>query len=122
LALLFARKFADATPPLERLYRETNPSADGQVRTLLAWAYVKTNRTADAAGLLNRYPLPLNSGEPMFASLIFPRYLFLRATVLEGQGKRAQAKSAYELYLKYAGDVPDAFGDDVVARKKLTAL
>jgi tetratricopeptide (TPR) repeat protein len=122
LALLFARKFTEATPLLERAYRETNPSSDGQVRTLLAWAYVKTNRTKDAAGLLTRYPLPLNSGDPMFASLIFPRYLFLRATVFEGLGKRAEAKSAYELYLRYAGDVPEVFGDDAVARKKLNAL
>ena len=122
LVLLFARKFGDATPLLERMYRETNPAADGQVRTLLAWAYVETNKIEDARGLLNRYPLPLNSGEPMFASLVFPRYLFLRGAVLERQGKRAEAKAAYELFLKYTGDVPDAFGNAATARQKLSAL
>ncbi len=107
---------------LERIYHATNPSSDGQVRTLLAWAYVETNRIKDAAGLLDRYPLPLNSGEPLFASLVFPRYLFLRGTVLEQQGKRTEAKAAYELFLKYVGDAPDTFGDESIARRKFGAL
>jgi len=121
-ALLFARKYAEAAPVLEMLYRETDPRADGQTRTLLAWTYVETNRAADAARLVGTYPIPLSSGERLFASLIFPRYLFIRGVVLEQQGKRAEAKAAYELFLKYAGDVPDIFGDDVKARKNLGAL
>ena len=48
-ALLFARKYAEAVGLLEALYRETNPAADGQIRTLLAWAYVETSRIAEAA-------------------------------------------------------------------------
>ncbi len=121
-ALLFARKYAEAAPVLEMLYRGTDPRADGQIRTLLAWAYVETNRAADAGRLVGTYPMPLSSGEPLFAALIFPRYLFVRGVVLEQQGKRAEAKAAYELFLKYAGDVPDIFGDDVKARKNLGAL
>ena len=120
--LLFARKYAEALPVLDTLYRETDPRADGQIRTLLAWAYVETNRVADAGRLVGAYPIPLSSGEPLFASLIFPRYLFVRGVVLEQQGKRAEAKAAYELFLKYAGDVPDIFGDAMTARKKLSAL
>ena len=41
-ALLFAKKYREALPLLQAIYSETNPSADGQVRTLLAWAYVET--------------------------------------------------------------------------------
>jgi len=41
-ALLFERKFSEATPLLEALYRDTPPTADGQIRTLLAWTYVET--------------------------------------------------------------------------------
>jgi hypothetical protein len=86
---------------------------------MLAWAYVETNRVADADGLLRVYPIPFSSGESIFASVIFPRYLFLRGVVLETQGKRAEARAAYELFLKYAGDVPDIFGDDATARRNL---
>jgi tetratricopeptide (TPR) repeat protein len=121
-ALLFARKFAEATPLLELLYRGTSPEGDGQIRTLLAWAYVETDRIADADPLLRIYPFPLSSGDPAFGSLIFPRYLFLRGMVMQHQGKRTEAKAAYELFLKYSGDVPDIFGDDAAARRNLSAL
>jgi hypothetical protein len=66
------------------------------VRTLLAWAYVETGAGGKAGPLLDAYPLPLSSGESLFASLIFPRYLFLRGTVL------LEAKNL-QLYAKYGG-------------------
>jgi Flp pilus assembly protein TadD len=121
-ALVLARKYAEATPLLEDLYRQTDPSRDGQIRTMLAWAYVETHRIADADRLLRVYPFPFSSGDSIFASLIFPRYIFLRGVVYERQGKRADAKSAYQLYLKYAADVPDIFGDEATARKNLSGL
>jgi Flp pilus assembly protein TadD len=102
-ALLFAKKFGDALPLLQSIYSETNPSADGQVRTLLAWAYVETGAKDKAAKLLDTYPLPLSSGEPLFASLMFPRYLFLRGAVLQHEGKRDEANKSYGLYSKYGG-------------------
>ena len=74
-ALLFAKKFQKALPLLQTLYDETNPAADGQVRTLLAWAYVETGAIDKAVPLLDDYPLPLSSGEPLFACLMFPRFL-----------------------------------------------
>ena len=56
LALLFAKKYREALPLLQALYNETNPSADGQVRTLLAWAYVETGAIDKAAPLLDSLP------------------------------------------------------------------
>ena len=121
-ALLLAHRFREAAPLLETLYRETNPLRDGQIRTLLAWAYVETGRIADAEPLLRTYPIPLASGDSMFASLMFPRYLFLRAVALEKNGKRAEAKQSYELYLKYAGDAPDGSGEALAARQEVDKL
>jgi tetratricopeptide (TPR) repeat protein len=121
-ALLFERKFAEAVPVLEALYRQTNPTTDAQARTLLAWAYVETGRLPQAEQLLARTPIPLSSGEPLFAELIFPRYLYLRGALLEKQGKREEAKQSYELYLKYAGDLPGIFGDQEKVRKSLGNL
>ena len=119
-ALVFAKKYREALPLLQATYSETNPSADGQVRTLLAWAYVEAGATEKAAALVDSYPLPLSSGEPLFASLIFPRYLFLRGAVLGQAEKRDAARKSYELYLKYAGDMPDQFGDEAKARASIT--
>jgi Flp pilus assembly protein TadD len=96
LTLLFAKKYREALPLLQSVYEETNPSADGQVRTLLAWAYVETGASGKAGPLLDAYPLPLSSGESPFASLVFPRYLFLRGTVLKEQGN-------LQLFSKYGG-------------------
>ncbi len=92
--MVFAHKYREALPLLQAIYSETNPSADGQIRTLLAWAYVETGAVEKAAPLLESYPLPLSSGEPMFASLIFPRYLLLRGTVLKDS-------KSLDLYSKY---------------------
>ncbi|HLH00353.1 MAG TPA: tetratricopeptide repeat protein [Bryobacteraceae bacterium] len=121
-ALLFERKFSDAAPLLEKAYRETNPHVDGQIRTLLAWAYVETNRAGKAESLIGNYFLPLSSGDEVFVSMVFPRYLFVRAVVLQSEGKRAEAKTAYELFLKYTGDAPDTFGEEATARKNLSQL
>ena len=115
-ALVFARKFREAVPLLEAVYRDTNPAADGQIRVLLAWAYVESGRIADAGPLLARCPIPLSSGEPQFASLVFPRYFFLRGKLQEKEGQREQAKKSFAMFLKYAGDVPDVFGDEAQAR------
>jgi tetratricopeptide (TPR) repeat protein len=102
-ALLFAQKYREALPLLQAAYEATNPSADGQIRVLLAWARVETGGFAEAGKLLEICPLPLSSGEPMLASLIFPRYFALRAEVLAKQGKPDEAKKDHELFLKYAG-------------------
>jgi Flp pilus assembly protein TadD len=100
---LFEKKYQEAIPLLETRYAQTNPSADGQVRTLLAWAYLETGQIDKAAGLLNAYPLPLSDGDPMLAALFFPRYLLVRSAVLERQGKKEEARKNQELYSRYAG-------------------
>jgi hypothetical protein len=46
----------------------------------------------------------------------------LRGAVLEKEGKHAEAKQSYELYLKYAGDLPGIFGDQAKARQSLGNL
>jgi hypothetical protein len=100
---VFEKKYREAIPLLETRYAQTNPSGDAQVRTLLAWAYLETGQIDKAAGLLNVYPLPLSDGDPMFAALFFPRYLFVRSAVLQQQGKKEEAKRSQELYSRYAG-------------------
>ena len=103
-ALLFAGKYREALAPLQAAYQAASPSNDGQIRVLLAWARVDTGGLTEAGKLLEMCPLPLSSGEPLFASMIFPRYFALQAAVLEKQGKAGEAKRDRELYVKYGGD------------------
>ncbi len=100
MALVINHQFADAIPILERLLGESNPANDAQVRTLLAWAYLETGKTAQAKPLVDLYPIPLPSNEPAFVSLIFPRFLKVRAAVLNQDSKLADTLT---------GDLPDRF-------------
>jgi Flp pilus assembly protein TadD len=101
VALLLGGKFEAAAPLLEQIYSATNPTADAQVRTLLAWAYVGSGRPDAARKLLDLYPIPLASGgEELLASLVFPRFVQLRGQVLGSEKDR-------KLAAQYAGDLPD---------------
>ena len=102
-ALLLAEKYRDALPLLQAAYAETNPSGDGEIRTLLGWAYVVTGAIDKAAVLVDSTPFVLSFGEPQFTSPILPRYLFVRSAVLEHQGKKDEARKSQELYSKYEG-------------------
>ena len=108
VARILQRRFADAIPLLEKSYKETSNADDGEVRTLLAWAYMETNRAADARPLLQLYPLPLTPGTA-FSSLAFPRFLKLRALSLKADQKLKEAEVLDQLYARYAGDLPDPF-------------
>jgi Flp pilus assembly protein TadD len=81
-ALILGKKYQEAIPLLQAAYDQTNPSNDWEVRTLLAWAYAETGAKNRAADLVNPYPLPLSGGDSVFASIIFPRYLSVRKTVV----------------------------------------
>ncbi len=102
-ALLFAKKYREALPLLQATYAETNPSVDGEIRTLLAWSYVETGGIDQAASLVESTPFVLSFGEPQFTTPILARYLFVRSAVLEHQGKKDEARNSQELYSRYAG-------------------
>jgi hypothetical protein len=90
-------------PLLQAAYAETNPAVDGEIRTLLALAYVETGAIDKAAGLVESTPLVLSFGEPQFTAPILPLYLFVRSVVLEHEGKKDEARRSQELYTKYEG-------------------
>ena len=84
-AALLLLKGQDASGVLQPLYRQATPATDGQIRALLAWSEMKS-RPAEAAKLVDLYPIPLGaSGEPVFASLAFPRFLQVRGTLLHSE-------------------------------------
>jgi tetratricopeptide (TPR) repeat protein len=101
VAPLLSGQFREALPLLEPLYLATTPGADGQVRTLLAWAYARSGQREAAIKLLDLYPIPLaSSGDAMMASLVFPRFVQLRGELLHSEKDQQLARV-------YAGDLPD---------------
>jgi tetratricopeptide (TPR) repeat protein len=103
-ALLLQKDFASALPVLQDVYQHAAPTPHEILPVLLAWAQVETGRFQDAAPFVQRNPVP-NPAPELFASLAFPRLLFLRAAVLEKQGQRGEAEKSLRLFASLNGPV-----------------
>ncbi len=101
-ALLLQKDFASALPVLQDVYQHSAPTPHEILPVLVAWAQVETGRLQDAAPFVQRNPVP-NPAPELFASLAFPRLLFLRAAVLEKQGQRAEAEKSLRLFASLNG-------------------
>lgn len=118
-ALLFARDFQAVTPVLRQAYERSAPDPQQALPVLLAWALTETGHLDEAAPLVARSPVPRAGGADLFASLTFPRLVFLRAEVLAKQGRRVEAERHYQLFLTLAGPDAEMFGDENRARRAL---
>jgi Flp pilus assembly protein TadD len=104
-----------AEPVLADLYQHTAPDPKEILPALLAWARLETGHFEEAERLVNRNPVP-NPTPEIFASLAFPRLLFLRAVSLDKSGRREEAAMNYRLFLKLSGPDAKAFGEEATAR------
>lgn len=121
-ALLFSKHFQEAAARWKKLYEETPPGSPDPVDVQLAWALVETGQFALAEPLLANNPIPDSLREHPVLSLSFPRVFFLRGVVLERQGRRQDARTNYEMFLRLAGDLPMIFGEEQRAREALARL
>jgi tetratricopeptide (TPR) repeat protein/TolB-like protein len=117
-ALLLHKDFHAAEPVLSDLYQHTPPDPPEILPVLLAWARVETGRLEEAANLLGRNPVP-NPVPEIFTSLVFPRLFYLRARVLEKQGRGQIAAGSYRLFLTLSGPDASAFGEEAMARQAM---
>jgi tetratricopeptide (TPR) repeat protein/TolB-like protein len=115
-ALLLQREFQAAEPILRDLYQHSTPDPQEILPVFLAWAQVETGHFEDAARFVQRNPVP-NVTPDFFASLAFPRLLFVRAAVLEKQAQRDAAVNTYRLFLALSGPEAKAFGEEAKARQ-----
>ncbi len=107
---LLARDFPAAIAPLKQAYENTPANGDGQARLLLAWAYVETGHADAAIPLLRAMPVPFTSGNPVLATLVFPRALYILGAIDRAQGKADQARKYFDIFKQYNGDLPDYVG------------
>jgi tetratricopeptide (TPR) repeat protein len=103
--LLLSRQFGPASEPFRTLYQQTQPALDGQVRTMYAWTLVETSRKADAVPLVQTYPMPFGPGEPVFSTMVFPRFFYVRASALKAQANDSEAGKAMAIFEKFKGDL-----------------
>ena len=101
VGFLLSGEFAQAVAPLEAAERGMHPANDGQVRALLAWAYVESGQIEKAKPLVRLYPLPVSQAEPLLNSLVFPQFLKTRATALAGEAG-SDPQRDQQLYSRYS--------------------
>lgn len=92
-------------------------SADGPHRELLALSLALSGRAEEArAFVANRYPILTEEQTLLYDFLLFPNLFYVRAELANAEKKPADAQRQYDLFLQYAGDRPDRFGQLARAR------
>jgi Flp pilus assembly protein TadD len=109
VGMVLLRQLTPAAPVLEKVYRETPPTADGDVRALLAWVDLENKQAESARPLVDLYPLVFPAPDALFAGLTFPKFLAARAESLKIQHNDSEAQRMQQLANRFAGDVPDRF-------------
>jgi len=115
-ALLLQKDFAAAAPVLKKIY-DSGDQADGEgLPVLLAWTYLETGRTSEAAALVRDNPVPSISGTGPFLSFYFPRIYYLRAEIARRQSRAAEAAPQFRLFRTLSGPDSLIWGEESAAR------
>jgi tetratricopeptide (TPR) repeat protein len=102
-ALLLANDFQAALPVLRDVAARVPPNPTEPAPVLLAWALVETGHFDEAEKYLQTVPVPAAPAPPLFESLIYPRFFYLRAKVAEKKGDRAAAERNGRLFQALSG-------------------
>ena len=111
-SLLLNSDFAEAQAMLKQMYDSGTSLADEGLPYVLAWTYLETGNTGEAAALLRPNPAPNANGPGPFAVFFFPRLFYLRGELAEKAGNRDDAHKNYELFLKLSGKDPLIWGEE----------
>ncbi len=86
-------------------------------RELLALCLAQSGQAAQAAPLVSgRWPLLTQEQQLLYDFLIYPNLFYTRAEVSLAAKKQVEAQRDYDLFLQYAGDRNDRFGQIARAR------
>jgi tetratricopeptide (TPR) repeat protein len=105
--LVASKNFKEAESWWRTAWERSAPGADGTAREMLAWCLVENGKNAEAAKLLDVWPVPQAATELVAPFFYVPRTLYVRAAAL-GQGD--EAKRLYALYLKLSESQGDGYG------------
>jgi Tfp pilus assembly protein PilF len=111
-ALLLNGHFQAAQPLLKQMYDSGALAPDEGLPYWLAWTYLETGHTKEAETLIRWNPVPNVAGAGPFAPFYMPRLFYLRAVAAASEGKREDARSHYQLFLKLSGNDPMVWGEE----------
>ncbi|HXB71566.1 MAG TPA: hypothetical protein VNY05_25240 [Candidatus Acidoferrales bacterium] len=118
-ALLLNGHFQAAQLPLKQMYDSGAQAPDEGLPYLLAWTYLETGHPKEAEPLIRWNPVPNPAGPGPFAAFHMPRLFYLRAVAAASEGKREEARSNYQLFLKLSGNDPLVWGEEQKAQAAL---
>ncbi len=103
--------FAQALPVWDESLRAPHGGSDTFAREMKAWCLLRTGKSAEAAGLVKAgWPLLETDDRLLFDFVIYPNLLFVRAEAAAARGDATEARRLYDVYLRYAGDSKDRYG------------
>ncbi len=103
--------FAQALPVWDESLRAPHGGSDTFAREMKAWCLLRTGKSAEAAGLVRAgWPLLETDDRLLFDFVVYPNLLFVRAEAAAVRGDAAEARRLYDVYLRYAGDSKDRYG------------
>ena len=109
--------FARALPAWDESLRAPRGGSDTFAREMKAWCLLRTGKNAEAAGLVKAgWPLLETDDRLLFDFVIYPNLLFVRAEAAAARGDAAEARRLYDVYLRYAGNSKDRYGQVDKAR------
>ena len=92
-------------------------SSDGPHRELLALSLTLSGHAEEARNLVaNRYPILTEQQVLLYDFILYPNLFYVRAELANAEKKSAEAQRQYDLFLQYAGNRPDRFGQLARAR------
>jgi hypothetical protein len=77
---------------------------------------IETGQVKDAAPFLRFNPIPQATGIGPFWSLTMPRIFYLRGVAAAAEGKAAEAKDQYRLFLQLSGPDPLLWDEEKKAK------
>lgn len=115
-ALLLNREFQPAQLLFRQMWESGVTLADEGMPVMLAWTYIETGKSDEAAPLLRFNPLPNANGLTPYASFYLPRIFYLRGALAAKQGRAADASAEFRKFLAFSGDTPLIWGEEKNAR------
>ena len=116
VGLTLRGEFAPAVPVWDEALKGARGGEDGLAREMKAWCLLRTGKTSEAASLVKgHWPLLTENERLLFDFLVYPNLLFVRAEAAAAHDG-AEARRLYDLYLRYAGQGRDRFGQAAKAR------
>ena len=116
---LLNRRFDRALEVLRRMWENGAPPDGEGLPVLLAWCYLETGKTEEAAALLRSNPTPPNAGPNVATEFYFPRIFYLRGLLAQKQGRQEEARTQFRKFVDLSGPAPLFWGEEARARAAL---